>query len=366
MNIYPTKIFALKVGKTMDPNELKNDIFSTKVKHILKIFSIFLILLFISIIIFIFLSPTIITFLNNSITNISPPLTVSKLTMASNIFIYLFIFVIGMLLVYSSFTVLKSQKLTSNKTLLSTNYGKAILFTLIGISLVSLNILLTDIFLFITNNTQAILYQNKGWIAALGYTLYNTSLPYAITITIKASEDVRSFLNKIFGLLIILFGSITIIVIISIAGITSFPLEIVSIIGVFLVLINVVSLIILSLESRTSRTPARRNRIRIRFLIIAIFIFTVDFVFNFIDFLLSFPQYANLFSFLGSNFIQYKLIFEYIILPSTRIITYGLSLLFFYFAYFFPIWLQEYFSLLPPSYKSQNKAGTIQNKQTSY
>ena len=283
-------------------------------------------------------------FFNNIITHVFPPLPVTEFTLIINILIYLSIVCFGSYLDIKSFSILKEkQKLKSF-------FGVSILALNLGIVFVALNILLTDIFFFMTNGYSTILFQEKGVVAAIGYTIYSSSLPYVVTNSVTMNEKVKNILNYVFISILLIFSGITFSVILSLAGIINFPLTIVIVIALFIIIVNILSILVLIIES--THTYSNINKTRFYFIILAIGMFTIDFIFNFIDFLFNYPQYVIIFNPIANLFninpSELKLIFEYTVLPFTRIFTFALSLACFYLGLFLPIKLQVRLGLVSP------------------
>ena len=292
-----------------------------------------------------------IKFFKNNFTYFTPPLNIPTEQYEIDLSIYLIIITIGLGLI--GYIIKKLHKEHKLKSILAIT----LIGNLLGITLIVVNLFLTFLVLLYSHGRYTVLFQYKGWVAVIGYAIFSISLPYLISIIVNPKKRIKTSLNYIFFILIFIFVILTISVFLNFLDISLIPLSLVGIIGFFVIVINLGSISVLYLHAKNLVKKFQKRRIYL--LVLAISVFTLDFMFSFLDLLLYIPNYNTFFMpfaniLTNGNIDGLKTLFEYTILPITRIFTLLVSILLFYCSYFFPNFVQDLLGFLPPSMKLSN------------
>ena len=222
--------------------------------------------------------------------------------------------------------------------------GKSFFGSVIGLSIIILNFFLSFLWLYLTDGTEILMFNEKGMVAGIGFLLFLGLFPYASLIIVHMSDSAKKIAT------ILLWGTeiiLSLALFISILSIFSiFPLNfdfvvILVLIGMAMIILLIITTILLIRESRTSFSKI--NKIRLQILVLGILFFIIDLSSIVITFLTrtSDPQLFVLWL----HYVQ----------PVLRFGTYTVTLSAFYLSFFFPLWLQKRTGALPPSFEQMMK-----------
>lgn len=222
--------------------------------------------------------------------------------------------------------------------------GKSVFGSIIGLSILISNFFITHIWLYLSNGTEFLMFNEKGMVAAAGFLLFQFLFPYASLIIVHLSDPVkraaRIFLWTATGVASIGF----LIALLSVLNILSFEGQIILpllLIGIIMGVLLTFTIILLFRESNNSFSKI--NKVRLRILVLGVVFFVID---------------------LGSILITFAtrtgdpelfVLWLYFIQPAQRFITLTIIFSLFYLSFFFPLWLQERTGALPPSFEQLMK-----------
>jgi len=222
--------------------------------------------------------------------------------------------------------------------------GKGFFGSIVGLSILILNFVITHSWLYLSNGTELLMFNEKGMVAGFGFLLFQTLFPYVSLIIIHLSDSVKKT-AKI--LLWTATGGASIgylLSLLSILNILPFRIDaaiIIVVIGAIMSALLTITTILLIRESRNSFS--KMNRIRLQVLVIGIIFFIIDLG----SILITFTTRA------GDP--QLFVLWLYFIQPVQRFITLTITFSLFYLSFFFPIWLQKRIGALPPSFEQLMK-----------
>lgn len=223
--------------------------------------------------------------------------------------------------------------------------GKGFFGSFIGLSVIILNFVISHFWLYLTDGTEILMFNEKGMVAGIGFLIFMGLFPYASLVIVHVSDSVKKTAKILLWTAegILSFGLV--LVILSILSVLpldiNFVIIILGLIGITMGILVFLTTIILIRESRNSFSKI--NKIRLRILVFGIIFFVIDLSSTMITFLTR------------SGDPQLYVLWLYFIQPIQRFITFTVTFSLFYLSFFFPLWLQKRTGALPPSFEELMK-----------
>lgn len=222
--------------------------------------------------------------------------------------------------------------------------GKSFFGSVIGLSVIILNFFFSQLWLYLTDGTEILMFNEKGMVAGIGFLIFLGLFPYASLIIVHMSDSAKKVAK------ILLWGTegiLSLALFISILSIFDiFPLDfdfiiILELIGGVMVMLLFVTGILLFRESQNSFSKI--NKIRLQILVLGIVFFIIELSSIVITFLTR------------TGDPQIFILWNHFIQPILRFGIYTLTFSSFYLSFFFPLWLQKRTGALPPSFEQLMK-----------
>ena len=216
--------------------------------------------------------------------------------------------------------------------------------SVVGLSILIFNFVITHTWLYLTDGTELLMFNEKGMIAGFGFLLFQALFAYASLIIIHLSDSVKRAAKILLwtasgGALVgYLFSLLSILELLPFAfDAATFIL----VVGALMSGLLSLTTILLIRESRNSFSKI--NKIRLRILVFGIIFFIIDLG----SILITFAT--------RSGDPQLFVLWLYFVQPVQRFITFTITFSAFYLSFFFPLWLQKRTGALPPSFEQLMK-----------